>query len=334
MALKGFALTYDFGDAAAEARACRTDCALFDFSFLECARLEGRRARSVLEAFTGRSMVALRQNEILYALRTGPTGEVATDWTVWRTGAEGFEVMSGRREDVLDLLACAGPGVEVVDATMGRAVFAVQGPGALDVLCKLGDVRPIEFLRYFTFGRAQLAGIACTIGRLGFTGEAGFEIVVERRNASELWQVLSARAAPAGFIAADLLRIEAGFVLFTNEFRLPVSAREAGLGKFGRPPDQQRPKIRLVSFRAKADQLSYPWQPSHDLQRPLGPGTIAVTSACKSVVADGILGLGYVATGTAPGTALKDTSGTFRDIHLTSKPFYDIAKRRPRAPWR
>ena len=45
MALEGFDLTNDFGNAAAEARACRMDCALFDFSFLECVRLKGKRAR-------------------------------------------------------------------------------------------------------------------------------------------------------------------------------------------------------------------------------------------------------------------------------------------------
>lgn len=334
MALKGFALTYDFGDAAAEAWMCRTDCALFDFSFLECARLEGNRARSVIETFTGRSMIALRQNEISYALRTGPIGEIVADWTVWRTGAESFEVMSGRREDVMDLLACAGPGVKVIDTTAGRAVFAVQGPGALDALRKLGDVHLIEPLRYFTFDRAHLAGIACTIGRLGYTGEAGFEIIVERRHASDLWQALSVHVASAGFTAADMLRIEAGFVLFTNEFGLPVSSREAGLGKFGRPTDLHKPEITLVSFRAEADQLSWPWQPSRDPQRPEMPGTIVVTSACESIVAGGILGLGYVLAETTSAITLRDSAGTFRNVRLTPKPFYDTAKQRARARWR
>jgi glycine cleavage system aminomethyltransferase T len=56
MALEGFKLTYDFGDPTAEAMTCRTDCALFDFSFLESARISGNRARDLIEMFTGRSM--------------------------------------------------------------------------------------------------------------------------------------------------------------------------------------------------------------------------------------------------------------------------------------
>jgi len=333
MALEGFKLTYDFGDAAAEARACRTDCALFDFSFLECARIEGNRARNVIETFTGRSMVLLWEKEIFYALRTGATGEVIADLTIWRTGADSFEVMSGRHEDVVDLLACAGPGVAVTDVTADRAVFAVQGPRALDAMRALGDGDTIQRYRYFSFGPTRLAGIPCTIGRLGYTGEAGFEIIVERSHASDLWNVLSAHVRPAGFIAADILRIEAGLVLFTNEFLLPVSSRESGLGKFAPLANSLKPEITLVSFRAEADHLSWPWLPPHELRRPVTPEAIAVTSACESVVAGEILGLGYVLAGTARETPLRDSMGTFRNIRLTPRPFYDAAKRRPREPW-
>jgi aminomethyltransferase len=334
MAFAGFDLVHDFGDAADEARMCRTNCALFDFSFLECARLEGVHARSAIEAFTERPLGALDEKGIFYALRAGPGGELIADWTVWRTGADSFEVMSGRREDIVDLLACAVPGVQVTDMTVQRAVFAVQGPRTLDALRKLGDVTGIESLKYFAFDHARLADIPCMIGRLGYTGEAGVEIIVDRGCAPNLWKALSSHVTPAGFIAADMLRIEAGFVLFTNEFRLPVSSREAGLENFGRATNPLRPEISLVSFRADADRLSWPWKPSRDLQRAAVPGTIAVTSACNSIAAGGILGLGYVLAGTGPETVLNDPAGTFRNVHLTPKPFYDTVKRRVRASWR
>ena len=77
----------------------------------------------------------------------------------------------------------------------------------------------------------------------------------EQPQAARLWQTLSVHARPAGFVAVDLLRIEAGFVLFTNEFRLPVLPREAGLGKFSRSANMSVPEITLVSFRADADHL-------------------------------------------------------------------------------
>jgi aminomethyltransferase len=333
LALAGYPLKYDFGDAAAEARACRSACALFDFSFLECAQLKGNRARSVIETFAGRSMAALKEKAIFYALRTGSAGEVIADWTVWRTDANSFEVMSGRRQDVADLLACAAPDLEITDLTTARAVFAVQGPHTLGVLRKLGDVRAVDALKYFAFHRADIAGIPCIVGRLGYTGEAGVEIIVERPHASTLWNALAVHAVPAGFTAADMLRIEAGFVLFTQELSLSVAPRELGLEQFARSTHAPEPEIRLVSFRAEADGVSWPWRPPYALQRPTQLGTIAVTSACESVVAGGILGLGYVLAGTPPDTSLRDSMGTFRNIQVTPKPFYDPAKQRPRAFW-
>jgi aminomethyltransferase len=337
MALAGYHVANDFGDPAAEARACRTEGALFDFSFLECARLQGPHACSVVETFAGRSLQALAENEICYALRVDAGGAAVADLTIWRTGALTFDVMSGRREDIVALLHLAGSGVEVTDVTAQRATFAVQGPGTLDALRKLGDVDAIGRLAYFKFGQADLADIPCTVGRLGYTGEAGFEIIVERRRAGELWRALSHHLHPAGFMATDMLRIEAGFILFTNELALPVAPAEAGLARFrhsDNPARRSSPAIRLVSFRADSGALSRPWRPEAGLQRPARPGAITVTSACDSVVAGGILGLGYVLASAPAEAPLHDPTGVFRNICLTPFPFYDTAKRRPRAPWR
>jgi glycine cleavage system aminomethyltransferase T len=335
VALAGYPLVHDFGDAAAEARACRTDCALFDFSFLECARLEGPGARGVIEAMTGRSLVSLERGAIAYALCGTPyVGRLAADWTVWRTEDSSYEIMSGRRENIPDLLDCRDDlCVEGADLTPQRSVFAVQGPRTLPVLSKLGDVKQIEMLKYFTFCQARLADIPCNIGRLGYTGELGVEIIVARQWAQALWNALSAHVRPAGFVAADALRIEAGFVLFSNEFRVPVSPADVGLEKFGWPIPSPVAPLSLVSFRVEADHLALPWQPVGDLERPTARGTIAVTSAAMSNEAGGILGLGYVLAGTTTETELRDPTGTFHNIRLAPKPFYDPAKRRPRAPW-
>ena len=331
MALADFQRIDDFGDAAAEAKACRSACALFDFSFLECVRLEGAGARDVVEAFTGRPLDALGVGNIRYALRVDAEGHAVADLTVWRTGLDSYDVMSGRREDRVDLQCRAGPGLCITDIGSKTATLALQGPGSLETLSRLGDVGAIEPLDYFSFSDAKFNGIECRIGRLGYTGEPGFEIIVAKRHIRDLWQALAAHARPAGFIAIDMLRIEAGFVLFTNEFRPPVAPAEAGLGNFHRSPSAA-PQVSLISFRADADGLNWPWQPAPQLKRPEAPGEIVVTSACDSAFAGGILGLGYVLAGTQAG--LHDPTGAFRNIRRTSMPFYDTAKHRARAPWR
>jgi aminomethyltransferase len=333
MALADFNPIAHFGEPAAEASACRTACALFDFSFLECARLQGGGARQILEAFAGRSLAALDIGKISYALRVGPGGEAVADLTIWRIGGDCYEVMSGRREDSADLLACVEPAVAVAEIA-NRATFALQGPDSLDVLRHIGRVEAIEPLPYFGFTDATLDGIACRIARLGYTGEAGFEIICARERGAALWQALASSARPAGFVAMDMLRIEAGFVLFSNEFRLPVTPEEAGLGRFHRSSSATPRRIALVSFWAEADRLDWPWRPSGAPQRPSAPGEVVVTSACDSVVAGGILGLGYALDPGEPGAALRDPSGIFRNIRQTSMPYYDPRKRQPRLPWR
>ncbi len=334
MAFERARLKSDFGDPVGEARACREESAIFDFSFLECVRLDGPGGRAVVEAYTRRPLDKLAQGAIAYAVRTDSAAVAVADLTVWRTDAYAYEVMSGRREDVTALMACGSTEVEVMNAGESRAVFSVQGPETLGVLRQLGDVNTLASLPYFYFARAELAGTACTVGRLGYTGEAGFEIILPRADAPRVWDELSRHARPAGFIAADMLRIEAGFVLFDNEFRLPVLPGEAGLAQFYAEQNTGKIPLKLVSFRAEADHLSLPWVAKSGLERPTQPGVIAVTSACRSIAASGVLGLGFVAASTVEEAILRDPSGQFRNIRQTQLPFYDTSKRRPRLPWR
>ncbi|HUL90081.1 MAG TPA: hypothetical protein VLU23_18110 [Pseudolabrys sp.] len=334
MAFEPSALKNDFGDPAGEARACREESALFDFSFLECARIQGPGAWPVVEAYAQRPLDKLTQGAIAYAVRTGSSGAALSDLTVWRTGVDSFEVMSGRSEDVTTLIKRASARVETTDIGHTRAVFAVQGPGALDTLRSLGKVDTVADLTYFRFAQVELAGAPCTVGRLGYTGEAGFEIIVPRSESPRIWRQLARHSRPAGFIALDALRIEAGFVLFANEFRLPVSPAEAGLRQFHPEQNAEKTALKLVCFQAETNYITLPWIRSSPLDRPVDPGVIAITSVCNSVVANGILGLGFVAASTADNASLHDPSGEFRKIRQSSLPFYDAFKRRPRLPWR
>lgn len=334
MAFERDRLKNDFGDPAGEARACREGSAIFDFSFLECVRLSGPGARAVVEAYVRRPLNKLAQHAIAYAVRTDASATAVADLTVWRTDTNVYEIMSGRREDVAALMACASTEVKAMNAGADSAVFSAQGPDTLNVLLQLGNVDRLADLPYFHFVRTELAGADCTVGRLGYTGEAGFEIIVPRSDAPRLWDELSQHARPAGFIAADILRIEAGFVLFDNEFRLRVSPEEAGLAQFFGEQNTHKIPLKLISFRAEADHLAPPWVAKSTLERPTRPGVIAVTSACHSVVAGGVLGLGFVTASTLDSATLEDPSRQFRDIRRTQLPFYDTLKRRPRLPWR
>ena len=328
-------LRRDHGDPELEAHACRTDCALFDFSFVGRARLEGPGALDAIGQLTRRPLTGLPPGQIRYALRADPDGHLLSDLTVWRHGEDRYEVMSGRSEDIADLVLAARPGCEVEDLSARTSTIALQGPGSLQALAGLTDTGALAQLGYFAFAPVGIADVPCLVGRLGYTGEPGFEILLPRPAAPQLWALLAQRARPAGFAAADMLRIEAGFVLFANEFCLPVTAREAGLERFaGSCAATKAPEIALVCFQTDTREKPVLWRPRTPPARPTRSGTITVTSACHSLQAGGTLGLGYaLQSDLTAGTPLHDPAGTFADIRLAPLPFFDRDKRRPRAPW-
>ena len=277
----------------------------------------------------------LAPGRIRYALRLDAAGNVLSDITIWRHDTETFEVFAGRPDEFAHLQASTGSAVSVCDVSGETAIFAVQGPLSLRVLAGVASISALKTLPYFAHTPASIGGIKCCIGRLGYTGERGFEIILPKCAREAVWALLAEHARPAGFAAADILRIEAGFSLFCNEFLFPVSPSELGLARFAATPECGRvspPRIspiRLISFQAQCDQEPILWQPLKDAVFPPPSGTLLVTSACCSIVSGEILGLGYACC--AQGVPhLVDQSGHFLEIREVVVP---IDKRRPRGGW-
>lgn len=321
-----------FGDAQEEAIWTREACCVFDFSFLSRARVEGPDSLSVVSRLTSRRLDDLQVGKVRYALRTDDAGRVTTDLTIWRTREQCYEVFSGAPQD-LDALQPAGQSVVKVDRD--PAVLALQGPGSLSAFSALCDVTSLARLRYYECCEVVLLGCRCLVGRLGYTGEAGFEIVADRASRAHLWQALCRVARPAGFEAANILRIEAGFPLFTNEFAVPIFPDELGMGRFGGSPAAGREDgIRIAAFVAdQANPDRDPFSPASNA-RPTDPGEIVVTSVCRSPRAKGVLGLGFVRSGDAGRISeVWDRTNTYSNIRLAQYPFYDPKKLRPRSSW-
>jgi glycine cleavage system T protein (aminomethyltransferase) len=330
------ALRRDYGDIFAEAASCRSAAALFDFSFMQRIRIRGPRATLLIAMLTPRRMDDLLPGRIRYALAVDALGRVLGDLTVWRLDAETFDIFVPPGNTFTELQTAADLTSSVCDLSHQTAIFAVQGPASLRVLAAVSEAARLSALPYFGHLQTTVAGVECCVGRLGYTGERGFEIILSRAASDVVWRALAHHARPAGFAAADILRIEAGFPLLGNEFRFPVTADELGLERFadagstGRSAPRAKP-IRLTSFQARCDHEHILWQPLEDAPFPPDRENLVVTSACRSAIAGGTLGLGYAMHGCA---RLVDPSGQFREIRRVALPFYDPDKRRPRGGWR
>ncbi|MCL4162166.1 UNVERIFIED_CONTAM: hypothetical protein GTU68_029242, partial [Idotea baltica] len=116
------------------------------------------------------------------------------------------------------------------------ALIAVQGPNALERCKTLFDQplsQAIESLNRFQgafFSTESKLEDRQFVGRTGYTGEDGIELIVSIELAQKLWQQLTgAGIQPCGLGARDTLRLEAGMSLYGNDLDEQHTPLESGL---------------------------------------------------------------------------------------------------------
>lgn len=336
-----------FGDPVAEHRATRTGCGLYDFSFMGCHEIRGPSSLDFLHRLQTRNLAALAPGALCYTLLCRIDGSVLNDATVWCHGPRHYWLFTGRREDHGHIAAAAaGLAVNVSDISGLHSVLAVQGPLSAQALRRLvppGDGLP----RYFHHRRSRLADREAWIARIGYSGELGYELVVESEHGPALWQALAqavadCRGLECGFQAADALRIEAGYILFARELAAPVTPFELGLGRLvsfsgrgfmGEAALRKRrwnePERRLVGLVPGVEGCVPPEQLLAGVGGDRKTDRAQITSAAWSPLFGRMLGLGLVAAEHArPGSRLALAAGVRAEV--ARLPFYDPAKRLPR----
>ena len=111
------------------------------------------------------------------------------------------------------------------------SLLAVQGPLADTLMRKMGLTTNQES---FTIKPAKIAGIKVLVSRTGYTGEDGYEILVENRHSEYLWDKILEDGQefgikPIGLGARDTLRLEAALHLYGNDLDENTTPIEAGL---------------------------------------------------------------------------------------------------------
>jgi len=336
------AVPQSFGDPLAEQRATRSAVGLYDFSFMACLEVRGAQAAAFFDRLQTRNLARLSPGRLAYTLLLRDDGSVLIDATVWRLAAQRYWLMTGRRADV-DHVRAAGAGydIEMEDRSGRISVIAVQGPQSAALLRRCGAA---NLPGPFGFAQVSLLGHACVVARVGYTGEHGYELFVDAVLAPALWSGLAAdgRAfgiAECGLEAADALRIEAGFILFTHELASPVTPYELGLLRL---LDSPRPfmgaeALAAARWREPARVLAgfvdlSGGAPGPEASLPLRPaaapqsGTAVLTSVRYSALLEREIGMGFVRPGERyPGTRVRlQTGATARVARL---PFYDPPRR-------
>jgi aminomethyltransferase len=119
----------------------------------------------------------------------------------------------------------AGLEADIADVSDRIAALSLQGPAAGAILASIG----VPALKYFRIAPATIAGISVSVSRTGYTGDLGYEIWAEARDALALWDAVMEAGRPygimpAGMLALDMARLEAGLILIDVDY---VPARKA-----------------------------------------------------------------------------------------------------------
>ena len=259
--------SYDL-DHMREYNAVRTTAAVFDVSPLFKYHVRGRDAGRLLDRIVTRDLSKCRVGQVLYTTWCDDDGKVIDDGTVARFEENAYRVTAAM--PTLDWLQdnAFGPDIEIEDVTHDFGALAVQGPTSRDLLQELAGA-DLRGLGYFHLVDAKIAGAPVRISRTGYTGDLGFEIFLKTDNALRVWDALTEIGSaydlqPAGMVALDVVRIEAGLLLIDSDF--VSSARtlfevqkstpyELGLGwtvKLGKGPFIGRDALRAEKERGPA----------------------------------------------------------------------------------
>ena len=314
-----------FGSALDEFDACQRSAALFNYSFLLRLRVEGTQAVEAVSNLCQRDFSSLSVGAVRYALYASENGRLISDLTVWQIGPETLDIMSGRAADAPEITAALVTyDVNVFDLSDQTAVLALQGPATDACLGQLVDQDKISEIPSFGFRNLGIVGAYCIVGRLGFTGLDGVEILCVPDDASRLWPLLAQQSRAAGFMAADMLRLKAGLPLFSQEFAPPVTAADVGLSRIWKPADNTtrlfEPQVARVLLSAQWAGHAPPslsdvqWKDGDAFPPPVN--TVAVTSICNDPTTGGLIGMGYVSV-RGKSNQLTDMTGLLKDIQVT-----------------
>ncbi|HEY3264483.1 MAG TPA: 2Fe-2S iron-sulfur cluster-binding protein [Actinomycetota bacterium] len=339
---------YRYGDVLDEYRAVRERASVMDVGTLGKFLVAGRDAAALLDAVFATRIADLGPGRCRYVIALDEAGYVTDDGVVaaledgrlaltsTSSGADRMEARLRDRVERLDLH------VHFVNQTPMLGAINLAGPRARDVLERLTDDRVgADVLPHLAHAAITVAGVPCRAMRVGFVGEASFELHHPRARGAELWDALlrSGRdlgLRPHGLDALDVLRLEKGHVYLGQDTLPDDHPWKLGLGWavsmdkgefLGRTALE---RMRALPLERRLVGLAFDANPERGV--PLSTdGRIVgrVTSCAWSPVLDRSIGLGW----------LRAVDGTFPQrlragavaASVVDRPFYDPRGARLRA---
>ena len=211
-----------------EYNAIRNAVALIDISPLFKYDIDGADSARLVNRVITRDVEQMAVGQVYYTPWCDEQGVVIDDGTVTRLAEQRFRWTAAEPNLRWLTQNAFGLDVRIDDISEQTAALALQGPLAAGALRACADVE-IDALRYFRCTSGRIGGVRVDISRTGYTGDLGYEIWMPRGDAIAVWDALMRAGrvfgmTPAGMLALDVARVEAGLLLIDVDF---ISSRKA-----------------------------------------------------------------------------------------------------------
>jgi len=211
-----------------EYNAVRNAAALFDITPLYKYLITGKDATRLIDRIITRDIHKVKPGQVIYCCWCDEQGMVIDDGTITRLDENRYRWTAADpslrwfRQNGLNMQ------VEIEDISEKLAALALQGPTSGRLLKTVADA-DIANLKYFRFTSGKIAGVPVDISRTGYSGDLGYEIWVDWNQAVKVWDALMETGKrfdihPAGMLALDVARIEAGLLLIEVDY---ISSKKA-----------------------------------------------------------------------------------------------------------
>jgi len=346
----GWEMAVQFAGLLEEHRAVRQGCGLFDISHMGVLRLVGPGAKDALQGLVPTDLFRIGPGEACYTVLLNDAGGIRDDLIVydrgWDAALQSHELLlvinaACADDDTAWLRSQLEPaGITVEDHKGGGVLLALQGPEAPERLEQLSG-ESLAGLPRFGHRTLQLRGIGeAFVGRTGYTGEDGFELLLSAEAGLAFWRhCLGSGVQPCGLGARDVLRLEAAMHLYGNDMDATTTPLEVGLGWLvhlempkpfiGREVLEQQTasgaRRRLVGLQLQGRAIPRHGYPVHAADAPAGSAPIGVvTSGGWSPCLEAGIALASVPADHAKlGTPLAvEIRGRLEPAQVVKRPFY------------
>ena len=245
-----------------EYNAIRNAAALIDVSPLFKYLVSGPDAPRLVDRIITRDVTKMTPGQVFYTPWCDEAGKVIDDGTVTRLDERTFRWTAADPSLRWFRQNAAGLDVQIDDMSDAVAALALQGPTAARLLKAVSNA-DIDRLKYFRVTSAVIGGVRVDISRTGYTGDLGYEVWIPAGDAVRVWDAVMEGGTPfgvkpAGMLALDVARVEAGLLLIDVDFFSSKKATiepqkytpyEMGLGRL-----VSLEKARFIGQRALRDE--------------------------------------------------------------------------------